>query len=226
MRLASHALISAVMSLGVLLAGCATPDSRQEVQQQLRGAETTLSNFQNDPNMTWFRNNLKNARAVVIAPLVGRGGFIVGGSGGDAVLLARDSATGGWTGPAFYNMGSASVGLLIGGDVSEIVILVMTEKALDGLLSKNVKLGADASVAAGPVGTGAGSSVTTDMVSFARSKGAYAGLSLDGTVIAPDTDANSAYYGQAVSPADILVRRTVNNPASASLQQALSRAAK
>ena len=226
MRLASHALISAVMGVGVLLTGCATPDTREEVQTQLRAAETTLMNFQNDPNMGWLRGNLKNARAVVIAPRVGRGGFIVGGSGGDAVLLARDSATGSWTGPAFYNMGSASVGLLIGGDVSEHVILVMTEKALDGLLSKNVKLGADASVAAGPVGTGAASSVTADMVSFARSKGAYAGLSLDGTVLAPDTDANRAYYGQSVSPADILVRRSVSTPASTSLQQALSRAAR
>ena len=215
------------MGLGVLLTGCgSTPDSRQEVDQQLRAAESTLMSFHAAPNMVWLRDNLKNARAVVIAPRVGRGGFIVGGSGGDAVLLARDSATGGWSGPAFYNMGSASIGLLIGGDVSEHVILVMSEKALDGLLSKNVKLGADASVAAGPVGTGKGATVTADMVSFSRSKGAYAGLSLDGTVLAPDTDANRAYYGQAVTPADILVRRNVNNPASTPLQQALARAAK
>ena len=176
--------------------------------------------------MTWFRNNVRNARAVLIAPRVTRGGFIFGGSGGDAVLLARDTQSGRWAGPAFYTRGTASVGLQIGVDVSEIVVLVMTEKALDALLSKSTKVGADASIAAGPVGTSAASTINADMVSFSRAKGAFAGLAIDGAVISPDNDANSAYYGRAVSPADILIRRTVSNPSSAALQQALSGPAK
>ena len=111
-------------------------------------AEATLANFQNDPEMRWFRDNLKNARAVVISPRVTRAGLVVGGSGGEALVLARDSS-GRWVGPAFYNMGAGSVGLQIGVDVSEVVIVVMSDKALDALLSRSVGLGGDASIAAG-----------------------------------------------------------------------------
>ena len=222
MRFTPRHAFSFLFMLTLILGGCATPDTRQSAQQQLSAAQTTLVNFQNDPNMTWFRNNVRNARAVLIAPRVTRGGFIFGGSGGDAVLLARDTQSGRWAGPAFYNMGTASVGFQAGVDVSEIVVLVMTEKALDALLSKSMKVGGDASIAAGPVGTGAASTVTADMISFSRAKGVFAGLAIDGAVISPDNDANSAYYGSAVSPADILIRRTVSNPSSAPLQQSLS----
>lgn len=195
-------------AVGVLTA-CTTADTREARTQELRDAEATLANFQNDPEMTWFKQNYPNARAIVISPRVTRGGFIVGGSGGQAVAYVRDAKSGQWVGPAFYNMGSASVGFLAGVDVSEIVVLAMTQKAVDGLLSNSFKFGGDASISAGPVGAGAGSTVTSDMVSFARSKGVYAGLSLDGAVISPDSEANAAYYGKPASAADILVRRSV-----------------
>jgi len=84
-------------------------------------------------------------------------------------------------------------------------------------------MGGDASVAAGPVGVGASAPIAADMVSFSRSKGVYAGVSLEGAVVSPDNNANSAYYGQAISPSDILIRHSVSNPASASLHQALAR---
>jgi lipid-binding SYLF domain-containing protein len=187
----------------------------------VQAAQTTLSNFERDPEMTWFRDNVKNARAVIISPRVTRAAFIFGGSGGEAVVLGRDGKAGRWVGPAFYSMGAGSVGFQIGGDVSEVIILVMTEKALDALLTSSFKLGGDASIAAGPVGVGTSATVTTDLVSFARSKGAYAGVSLEGAVIKPDAAANDAFYGRPVSPADILVRASVHNPAAAPLQQAL-----
>jgi lipid-binding SYLF domain-containing protein len=99
----------------------------------------------------------------------------------------------------------------------------MSEKALNGLLSRAFKLGGDATITAGPVGAGAASTVNADMVSFARSKGVYAGVSLDGVVISPDEGANKAFYGRAVSPVDILVRGRATSPAAASLQQTLAR---
>jgi lipid-binding SYLF domain-containing protein len=207
-----------------MLAGCAT-DTAKSTDDRLARAETTIANFQKDPEMTWFRDNVGRARAVVIAPDVTRAGFIIGGSGGEALVLARDKASGQWAGPAFYNMGTASVGLLAGVDVSEIVILVMTEKAVDGLLSTDFKVGGDASVAAGPVGVGAKGTVSTDMVAFSRAKGVFGGLALDGAVIKPDMGANAAYYGTPASPADILVRHAVNNPSSAALQKAVSMSA-
>lgn len=217
----------AVFAMMAALAGCGTtPDTRSGTEQLVRTAQTTLDNFHNDPEMSWLRDNFKKARGVVVSPRVTRAAFVFGGSGGDAVVLARDGTTGRWVGPAFYNMGAGSVGFQIGADVSEVVILVMSDKALNALLSSSFKLGGDASVAAGPVGVGTSSSVTADMVSFARSKGVYAGLSLDGAVIKPDAGANEAFYGKAVSPVDILVRHTVNNSAAAPLQQSLRQMAR
>lgn len=224
---AKRILTCVVFGLIAALAGCGTtPETRSGTEDLVRAAQTTLNNFHNDPEMRWFRDNLKNARAVIISPRVTRAAFVFGGSGGDAIVLARDGKAGQWGGPAFYNMGAGSVGFQIGADVSEVVILVMSEKALNALLSSSFKLGGDASVAAGPVGVGAASSVTADMVSFARSKGVYAGLSLDGAVIRPDAGANEAFYGKAASPVDVLVRRTVNNSAAAPLQQSLRQMAR
>ncbi len=211
----------ALCGLMAAISGCSsTPETRSEMTQQVRAAQDTLTNFHNDPQMRWFREHMKDARAVLVSPRITRAGFVLGGSGGDALVLARDKG-GRWVGPAFYNMGAGSVGFQIGVDVSEVVILVMSERALNALLSSSFKLGGDASIAAGPVGAGAASDVTADMVSFARSKGVYAGLSLEGTVIKPDEGANAAFYGKPASAVDILVRTNVSNPGAGPLQQTL-----
>ena len=208
------------------LAGCGTtPETRSDTTQQVGIAQATLANFQNDPEMRAFRSYMGTAKAVVISPRVTKAGFVFGGSGGEALVLARDKS-GQWLGPAFYNMGAGSVGLQIGVEVSEVVILVMSDKAVNALLSRSFRLGGDASIAAGPIGVGTASTPSADMISFARSRGAFAGLSFDGAVLAPDTGANSAFYGRAASPVDILVRASVNNPAAAPLQQALRQMAR
>lgn len=220
---ARRALRCILLTAAAVLSSCATtPDTRSRTEQEVRDAQATLANFQNDPEMRWFRDHMKDARALIISPRITRAGFVFGGSGGRAMVLARDGKSARWIGPAFYNLGAGSVGFQIGVDVSEVVMLVMTDKGLNALLSPKFSLGADASVAAGPVGVGTASSVTEDLVSFARSKGAYAGLSLSGAVITPDADANEAYYGKPSSPVDILVRKSVDNPSSASLRQSLS----
>ena len=217
-------LILGAIGIFTSLAGCVTnPDTRAGTEQELRTVNVTLSNFQRDPDMTWFRNHLRDARAIIISPGITRAGFVFGGKGGEAVVLVRDRASGQWVGPAFYNIGAGSVGFQIGVDVSEVVMLVMTEKAVNALLSSSFKLGGDISVAAGPVGAGAGSNVMADVISFGRAKGVYAGISLEGAVIAPDANANSAFYGRPASPVDILVRRNVESPASLSLRQSLGR---
>src|SRR5690606_7736275 len=151
---------------------------------------------------------------------------IFGGAGGEALLLARDER-GGWTGPAFYNLGAGSVGFQIGADVSEVVVLVMSDKARNALLSRSFKLGGDATITAGPVGVGAAAALPADMVSFVRSKGIFAGVALDGAVISPDDAANEAFYGRPVSPVDILVRGVATPPAAAtSLQHAIAQLAR
>jgi SH3 domain-containing YSC84-like protein 1 len=197
----------------------------QDDQQQLvERASATLGTFLQDPDMTWLHKNLPRAKGVLIAPEVVKAGFIVGGSGGRAVLLGRDSATGQWRGPAFYTLATASVGFQAGIAASEIVTLVMTDKGLNTLLAPSVKLGGDASVAAGPVGVGAASDVLSDFVSFARSKGVYGGLNLDGTVVTANNDWNSAYYGKSVLPPDIIVRGNVQNAKAGNLTKLVEKA--
>src|SRR5262245_9184422 len=113
----------------------------EEARDHVLRAETTLSHFMRDPKMRWVQNNLSRAKAVVIVPQVVKVGFIFGGSGGRAVALARKPDSGKWVGPAFYNLAAASVGFQAGVEVSEVLILVMTEKGANSLLSTSVKLG-------------------------------------------------------------------------------------
>ena len=193
-------------------------------EQLISKAEAALKNFQNDPQMTWIRTHLKDAKALMIAPEVRRAGFILGGSGGRAVLIGRDPA-GKWSGPAFYTLATASIGFQAGADKSEVVMLVMTEKGLTSLLNTQMKLGGDASIAAGPVGTGAEKDFTTDIVSFSRAKGLYGGVNLDGTLVKVNQEWNDKYFGQAASPVDILVRHSVHTSKGDRLVQQVSQAA-
>jgi lipid-binding SYLF domain-containing protein len=205
----------------------AAPAQAQSEQQKLVNASSkTLSNFLRDPDMSWLQNNIGRAKAVLIAPTIAKAGFIFGGSGGRAVLLARDGSSGKWGGPAFYTLATASVGFQAGVSVSENVTLVMTEKGLNSLLANSVKVGADASVAAGPVGAGAKSDVVADLVTFSRAKGVYGGLNLDGTVIAPANDWNNTYFGKDVLPPDILIRMTARNKQADALLAQVTKASK
>jgi len=160
-----------------------------------------------------------------VAPSIVKAGYIFGGSGGRSVLLARDAKSGRWGGPAFYNVGAASVGFQAGVSVSETVTLVMTEKGLNSLMSPSLKLGGDASIAAGPVGAGAASDIKADFVSFSRAKGGYGGLNLEGSVVTVADDWNRVYYGKNVTPTDIIVARSVHNPQADRFVQDASRAA-
>jgi len=196
------------------------PDSRADgaaaAQVVVDDANRTFTNFIMDPDMVWFRNNLDKAYGLFIVPKLGRGGFIIGGSGGRGLLIGKDSVTGYWSQPAFYTIGSASIGLQIGGDKSEVIFMIMSKNGLDAMLSTKAQFGGDMSVAAGPVGTGT-RVATADVLSFSRSKGAFAGLTAEGSVIDPEDKRNAAYYGQTVSPLDILIRRSVENPGANTL---------
>jgi len=183
--------------------------AQSEQQKLVNAADATLANFMRDPEMTWLQQNIHRARAVLIAPEIVKAGFIFGGSGGRAVLLAKEG--GKWRGPAFYTMATGSVGFQAGVSVSESITLVMTEKALNSMMAANFKMGGDASVAAGPVGAGAKSDVVADMIAFTRAKGVYGGINLDGTLVNLSDDWNKAFFGKPVTPPDILIRGTVTN---------------
>ena len=220
--------IAAILTLVVL--GAAVPVASAadagDAQGIVDSARVTLGHFLRDKNYEWLNNNLKNAKGVLIYPQVLKAGFFLGGSGGTGVLLARDSKTAEWSQPAFYTLGSVSFGLQFGGEASETVVLAMSQKAVDSLLTSSFKLGADATVAVGPVGAGAKGNVTADFISFSMSKGLFAGVSLEGAVVSVRDSLNEAYYGKKVSPADIIVKESVTNKGSAPLREELRKGAK
>jgi SH3 domain-containing YSC84-like protein 1 len=215
-------LMLAVVSAALL----AVPAAAQTNPQKLvTDAQTTLANFMRDPDQTWIHDNIGRAKALLIVPQIVKAGFIFGGSGGQGVLVARSGKT--WVGPAFYDLATASVGFQAGVEVSEAVIVVMTDKGLNSLMATTFKVGGDASIAAGPVGAGAKSTVTADLVSFTRSKGVYGGLNLDGTVVHANTKWNGEFYGAKteVSPPDIVIRHKYKSAKAAPLLSAVGKVA-
>ncbi len=177
-------------------------------------ARRTLENFRRDPEMASLRQLASKARGMLIIPQMVKGGFIVGGSGGNGVLVGREGLDQPWRGPAFYTVGGVSFGLQIGAEFSEVVLLAMSSRGMTTMLSSSVKLGADVSVALGPIGAGAEAAtagLSADLLVFSRSKGLYGGVSLQGAVMSTRDKLNQAFYGQAVSTTDILIRVTVLN---------------
>jgi lipid-binding SYLF domain-containing protein len=218
-------LVSTAMVAVVSLGFAATSAHAQSEQQKLvNAADVTLSNFMRDPEMKWLQQNIHRAKAVLISPEIVKAGFIIGGSGGRGVLVAREPS-GKWVGPAFYTLATASIGFQAGVAASEMVTLVMTDKGMNSLLSSSFKFGGDASVAAGPVGAGAKSDVVADLIAFSRSKGVYGGLNLDGTVVSTNDEWNTAYFGKKVLPPDILVRANVSNKDAGKLLGNVAKAA-
>ncbi len=192
-------------------------------------AQLALKDFMEEPDMVWMRDRLKKADGVLIIPTLYKGGFFLGGSGGNGVFFARDTKTGKWNGPAFYNLGSVTFGLQIGGQAAEVVILAMNENAVKALLSPSVKFGGDIGIAVGPLGAGASGSATllaSPFLSFAMAKGAYAGLTFEGAVLNTDTGGNTAYYGRKSKVEDIIMTGDVYTDRAMALRDALSEAAK
>jgi len=204
----------------------ANSDGRTDAIELVNDAETTFHDFVSDPNMGWFRDNVGEAKALVIVPQLLKAGFIFGASGGNGVVMVKDKATESWSNPAFYSVGSVTWGLQIGGEVAEVIMLVMTEGGMNSLLSTKLQLGGDASVAAGPVGAGARSDVVADLITFSRARGVFGGLNLDGTVIAPSNDWNNTYFGKTVTPPDILIRGTARNKKADPLLAQVTKATK
>ena len=228
-RLVRRALGMLVLTISTLVMAPQSYAADSVEQQQLVDkARLTLEAFAADPGLKEpIREWKHDMKALFIVPQFYRGAFVFGGAGGSGVLLVRDEKTGAWSEPAFYTMGSASFGLQIGGDVSEMVFVVRTQKGLEGFYRTDFKLGADVSMAVGPVGGGvAVRGITADLVSYASKKGIFAGISAEGAVLAVSDESNRAYYGKEVRPTDIVVKGAVSNPKSADLRSAAAKVMK
>lgn len=213
--------VAAVLSLAAATVNADASD-QAKAEEVVTEANATLQDFRDDPDMTWFREHIKDAKAVLIVPTLVKAGFIFGGSGGTGVVSVHDEKAGGWSYPSFATIGSVSWGLQAGGEAAQVVLMAMTDKGRDSLLSTKAQLGADASVAAGPVGAGA-QAATVDILQFSRTKGIFGGLTLEGSVIGVRDSLNNAYYGKVVQPVDILITRSVENPQAKPLIETLDK---
>jgi SH3 domain-containing YSC84-like protein 1 len=213
-----------ILTIITIIAAIVTPVNAEEpVKQQLLvdQARITFKSFMIDKNMAWFREHMNKAKGFLIIPDLLQGAWFIGGSGGRGVLVVKNKTTGDWSQPAFYTIGSLSFGIQFGGEKSEIIMMVFTQKGLDRLYSSSFKFGGDATIAVGPVGGGAKADVMTDFVSFVRSKGAFAGISMEGAIVKVNQDWNQAYYGKRVSPLGIVEKNLVSNPGSAELRNTI-----
>lgn len=219
-------MAAALLGTMVAVSGMPTVAAAFTEQQQLVDkAKMTVDAFAADPSAGAAVRDLKSeAKALFIVPQFVRGAFVFGGAGGSGVLIVRDEKTKKWSEPVFYNIGSASFGLQIGGDVSEMIFVVRNQKGLEEFYRSDFKLGADVTMALGPVGEGASvKGITGDLVAYAKKKGVFVGFSADGSTITVSDDSNNAYYGKLVRPTDIIVKHSVSNPKSAELRNAAAK---
>lgn len=164
---------------------------------------------------------LNKAYCVVVLPSVLKAAFIVGASYGRGVMTCRSGANfeGPWGAPTMMALEGGSFGLQIGGEATDFVLLLMSDRSAKGILTSKVKLGADASAAAGPVGRTASAetdaTMRAEILSYSRARGAFAGVSLDGSTLRPDNDANKKLYGKEINADAIVLKGAVKPPPSA-----------
>src|SRR6266404_3317345 len=213
-----------VMMVGILalapLSFAKDADKAKAEQDRLRNADTVLKEILKVPDNI-PQDLIDKARCVVVMPSVLKAAFVVGGSYGRGTMVCRTGKdfTGPWGSPAMYALEGGSVGLQIGGEATDFVFLVMNDRGAGSLLRTKVKLGADASIAAGPKGRSAAADtdayMRAEILSYSRARGVFAGISLDGSTLRPDEDANRKLYGKSTSAAKIILESDVTAPDAA-----------
>jgi lipid-binding SYLF domain-containing protein len=215
--------------LAVLLSGvAAVPRARAttqaDLQEEVDRATLAAEDILGDNQGAEARKLLPNAKAVMVCPRIFKGGFMFGGEIGSCVLLAR-GAQGSWSFPAFYGVGGGSFGAQIGIQDAEIMMVIMTDNGLRAVMDSQFRLGAGASVALVTLGTGVEGATTAalsaDIVAFARPRGLFAGIAIQGSIMNADSEGDEIYYGQPVGTVDIVRAMRVNNPGADPLRAVL-----
>lgn len=220
----TRVLATAVAMATAAFVAFAPPAAAEEAgnQERIDRATQVFERMVSEPDKEYMKKALRSARAVMIFPSVLKAAFIFGAQGGNGVLLARDT-NGVWSDPAFYTLGSGSIGFQAGVQDAEVILAIMTDRGLDAVIANNAKLGVDASVALGPVGAGIGGATTTnfggDIAVFTNNVGLFAGFSLEGAVIYEREDHESDYYGSEDATArTIVIERRFTNPGADALK--------
>lgn len=200
--------IATILSLflGLSLSAATVRADKKDAVKQANKAAVVFKEIMGVPDNAVPLSVLDKAVCVAVFPDVIKGGLIVGGRKGRGVASCRTAT--GWSAPAFFDLAGGSIGLQIGAQATDLVLLFVSQDGMKSLIKSKFEVGGDASVAAGPVGrqVGAGTDLRLDaqILSYSRSKGVFAGLELKGTVIKQDVDDNQAVYGDDVKPEEIL----------------------
>lgn len=213
-------LAAAAALAGFLFAGNALASDETAL---IADAANTVHHMRSDGSFGPSPDLLRRARAVLIVPNLVKGGFFFGGEGGNGVLVRREGAR--WSNPAFYTLGSASFGLQIGLEKAELVMFIMSQKALDGLQKSKFKLGAGAGLTVITVGANAqgatAPNLSGDIIVWSATKGAYGGLTLEGSIVDPKRDWNDDFYGKPTPIREILSDHR-DMPNTSELREALA----
>lgn len=221
--------VAALLAVLTLLAAPALALDKFEADLKVEESTTAIKKFMTADDADAARFLLRRAEAVCIMPGLVKAGFVVGGKYGHGVLLKRAGDR--WSPPAFFTMVGASFGFQIGAESTDLFMLIMNDHGLNGVLEHGAKIGADASVAVGPVGRSAEASLSdanlkADIYSYSRSAGAFAGATVEGSGMEYDAETTKAYYGKAVSAQDVLAGKVTAPESAKKLDQALADLAK
>jgi lipid-binding SYLF domain-containing protein len=198
-----------VLTILILLGVPMVAADKSSDDQTLRNAASVLQAMLSSKDVP--ASVVAKADCVIVLPSVKKFAFGVGGTGGRGPMSCRGGKNfnGKWSAPAMYTIGGASAGFQIGGTASDVILLIMTPSAVDKVLDSKVKVGTDATAAAGPGATASGTMGSADILTYARAKGLFAGVSLDGASLDPDGDANKRIYGENVSARQIVTGNSV-----------------
>lgn len=222
LRAASAVVLGAALALVPVTAQKASAASKAE--ELVETSRFSLEGLLVDPDFFELKKFIQKSRGVLIIPKLVKGGFIIGAEGGSGVLLVRGDDNS-WSSPAFYTLAAGSIGLQIGGEVSEVVFTLMNQGAVNAILEDQFKLGVDASVAVGPFGAGLEASTTTnldaDVYAFSKAVGLFGGGAFEGAAILKRESMNEDYYGAGATPKGITLERRFFNKHADPLRNAL-----
>jgi lipid-binding SYLF domain-containing protein len=213
----------AAAAVALMLAVPMAARAQTEQQALVDRATLTVQEMFSTPNANNPLGALRQSKGVLVCPRIFKAGFIIGGSGGGCVLLAR--GPNGWSNPAFYTIGSGSFGLQAGVQDAQVIFMILTERGLRAVMDSQFKFGADASIAVATIGAGVEGSTTAalraDILAYAKTRGLFAGVSLQGSIISADSGDNQAYYGRPLSASQIVLQGEGDNPGTAPLREML-----
>ena len=220
--LAAFLTLLVFLSLG----SSAFADPKPELEGRIQSARNVMAEVMATPDQSIPEELLAKCKAIAIYPSVLKAGFIFGGRFGKGVVLKKDEATGKWGPVAFSTIGGGSWGLQIGAEATDLILVIMNQRGLDGLLSSKFSMGADASVAAGPVGRSSEAatdlSLQAEILSYSRSRGLFGGLAIQGAIVTQDNNSNTEYYGKSITGREVLMGSSVTvQPSTKELVESL-----